>query len=46
MSKEDLCRRLSLPNGDVNFTDAEIMVQKPKMPLSKKNKNNSRHLHT
>ena len=44
MTKEELCRRVNLPNGDVNFSDAEIMQFKPKMPVSKKSKS-SRHAH-
>lgn len=43
-TKEEVCKRVNLPNGDVDFSDAEIMDYKPKMQCSKISKN-SRQAH-
>lgn len=38
-TKEDVLKRVNLPNGDVTFSDAEIMQFKPKMPAVRRSKN-------
>ena len=43
-TKEDVIKRVNLPNGDVDFSDAEVMQFKPKMAPLKRSKN-SRHSH-
>jgi len=44
-TKEEVCKRVNLPNGDIDFPDAEIMQYKPKMQSTKRSKN-SRQAHT
>ena len=36
MTKEMINKAINLPNGDVTFTDVEVMRLKPRMPPSKK----------
>lgn len=32
MTKDEICKHLNLPNGDVNYSDVEVMKKKPRMP--------------
>lgn len=34
-SKDDICKKINIPNIDLNLMDCQTMVKKPKMAISK-----------
>lgn len=38
MTKEDICKKLKLPNIDLVIEDVEVMKQKPVMPFKKQSR--------
>ena len=43
LTKEQINKAINLPNGDVNYSDVEVMKLKPKMPVSKRKGSRNSH---
>jgi hypothetical protein len=43
LTKDQINKAINLPNGDVNFSDVEVISLKPKMPISKRKGSRNSH---
>lgn len=43
LTKEQINKAINLPNGDITFSDVEVMRLKPKMPISKRKASRNSH---
>ena len=43
LTKEQINKAINLPNGDVNYSDVEVMKLKPKMPVTKRKASRNSH---